>query len=337
MKISASVYSNNSKSLQDLIKELDSTNIDMFHIDFNDEKIEINKVEQDIIKIREVSSTPIDLHIISKYPSKYDDFLKRNKIEYVTYQYENIEEEFVINPIKQTQYGLAITSNTSIDSFERYKKTCDFVLLMTTTPGESGGKFNKINFRKIREFRNVYSSKTIHVDGGVNDEIAFILRILGVSSVVSGSYLVNNDIAKSLLMLKSSVIHSEVKVKEFMLSKEECPILNDTSNFIDVLNKIEEYKFGFVFIEDSKGKFLGLISMADIRKGLINNYENNKEIKINNIINNSPITINENDNINKMLNSTQNHEFLISFIPVINNENELAGSVTFFNLINSES
>ena len=77
--------------------------------------------------------------------------------------------------------------------------------------------------------------------------------------------------------------------------------------------------------------------MADIRKGLINNYENNKEIKINNIINNSPITINENDNINKMLNSTQNHEFLISFIPVINNENELVGSVTFFNLINSES
>ena len=77
--------------------------------------------------------------------------------------------------------------------------------------------------------------------------------------------------------------------------------------------------------------------MADIRKGLINNYENNKEIKINNIINNSPITINENDNINKMLNSTQNHEFLISFIPVINNENELEGSVTFFNLINSES
>ena len=77
--------------------------------------------------------------------------------------------------------------------------------------------------------------------------------------------------------------------------------------------------------------------MADIRKGLINNYKNDKEIKINNIINNNPITINEEDNINKMLNSTQNHEFLISFIPVINNENELVGSVTFFNLINSES
>ena len=81
-------------------------------------KNQSNKIDEDIIKIREVSSTPIDLHIISKYPSKYDDFLKRNKIEYVTYQYENIEEEFVINPIKQTQYGLAITSHTSIDSFE---------------------------------------------------------------------------------------------------------------------------------------------------------------------------------------------------------------------------
>ena len=62
---------------------------------------------------------------------------------------------------------------------------------MTTTPGESGGKFNKINFKKIRDFKNTYPSKKVHIDGGVNDEIAFILRIHGVKSVVSGSYLVN--------------------------------------------------------------------------------------------------------------------------------------------------
>ena len=39
MKISASIYSNKKRSLKDLIKELDSVKIDMFHIDFNDKKI----------------------------------------------------------------------------------------------------------------------------------------------------------------------------------------------------------------------------------------------------------------------------------------------------------
>ena len=48
---------------------------------------------------------------------------------------------------------------------------------MTTTPGESGGKFNKINFNKIREFRKKFPEKNIHIDGGINDELGFIMRI----------------------------------------------------------------------------------------------------------------------------------------------------------------
>ena len=79
MKISASIYSNKNMPLKALINELDSVKIDMLHIDFNDEKTEINKIESDIKEIRKISSTPIDLHIISRKPSKYDDFIKRNK------------------------------------------------------------------------------------------------------------------------------------------------------------------------------------------------------------------------------------------------------------------
>ncbi len=97
MKISASIYSNNDMPLKTLVNELDSVKIDMLHIDFNDEKTEINKIENDIEEIRKISSTPLDLHIISKNPSKYDYFIKRNKIEFVTYQLENINEEFSIS------------------------------------------------------------------------------------------------------------------------------------------------------------------------------------------------------------------------------------------------
>ena len=337
MKISASIYSNNDMPLKTLVNELDSVKIDMLHIDFNDEKTEINKIENDIKEIRKISSTPLDLHIISKNPSKYDDFIKRNKIEFVTYQLENINEEFSISEINQTSFGIAITSNTDLKLFKNYEKFCDFILLMTTTPGESGGSFNHINFKKIRDFKNLFPSKRVYVDGGVNDEIAFILRILGVSSVVSGSFLVKNNIPKSLLKLRSSVINSKLKVKEFMISRDESPIVTFNSSLLETLVKIEDYNFGFTLVEDENKKFIGIVSMADIRKYIINNQNINLKENIKNVINKNPIVIYDDDDINKMLETTQNREFLISFIPVLNKKKKIVGCVTFFNLINSES
>ena len=336
MKISASIYSNKKRSLKDLIKELDSVKIDMFHIDFNDKKIEIEKVENDIIEIRKISKTPIDLHIISAKPSKYNSFIIRNKIEYVTYQEENIKETLSLCDSPSTTFGLAVTSDTSIEKFEDYKSHCEFILLMTTTPGESGGTFNKINFKKIRDFKKKYPSKKVHIDGGVNDEIALILRIHGVKSVVSGSYLVNGDIAKSLLELKSSVSDSDMPVSEFMLIKEELPIIKENEKIEKALEKIEAYDLGFVYVENENNNFTGVMSMADIRKSLIKSLNDFKNLRVKDIKNSEPIIINKDDSINKMLKIIQSHDFLISFVPVISNK-ELVGSVTFFNLIRSES
>ena len=336
MKISASIYSNKKRSLKDLIKELDSVKIDMFHIDFNDKKIEIEKVESDIIEIRKISKTPIDLHIISEKPSKYNSFIIRNKIEYVTYQEENIKETLSLCDSPSTTFGLAVTSDTSIEKFEDYKSHCEFILLMTTTPGESGGTFNKINFKKIRDFKKKYPSKKVHIDGGVNDEIALILRIHGVKSVVSGSYLVNGDIAKSLLELKSSVSDSDMPVSEFMLIKEELPIIKENEKIEKALEKIEAYDLGFVYVENENNNFTGVVSMADIRKSLIKSLNDFKNLRVKDIKNSEPIIINKDDSINKMLKIIQSHDFLISFVPVISNK-ELVGSVTFFNLIRSES
>ena len=338
MKISASIYSNKKKSLQSLIKELDKLKIDMFHIDFNDKKINIEKIKNDIIEIRKISKIPIDLHIISKTPSLYNDFLKKYKIKFVTYQEENIIEKFTIPKIKETSFGISFVSKTSIEKFDKYFNSCDFVLLMTTIPGESGGKFNSLNFNKIRNFKLKYPTKSIHIDGGVNDEIAFILRTLGVKSVVSGSFLVKNNILNALQKIKSSVINSEFKIKEFMITKNESPIvIKEETSFYEILKAIDKHKYGFVFIENKKGKFEGVISMADIRKCLIINFNIVEKINVDNLINKNPITIKEEDSINTMIKSTQNHNFPISFMPVLNNNNNLVGTITFFNLINSES
>ena len=49
------------------------------------------------------------------------------------------------------------------------------------------------------------------------------------------------------------------------------------------------------------------------------------------------ITINENCSIGEMLKIIQKNDFIISFIPIIDNKNKLTGCITFWDLIISES
>lgn len=335
MKISASVYSNKQRTIEDLARELDSCHIDYFHVDCNDDPV----VFEDIKKIRAVSNTPIDLHIISNTPEKYFDNILEHEIEYVSFQYENITGKLNFPKTHKTKFGLALVSDTPIEVFEDYKDDCDFVLIMTTTPGQSGGKFRPDNFKKVRQFRNTFPGKLIEVDGGVNDEVGFILRLMGVNSVVSGSYLVNHEsIATALLHLKSSIIHSDFKVRDFAIGLDNCPVLIE-GNFEmrDVIKKIDDGNLGFTFIADKNGGFTGLSSNADLRRGMLMHLDDLNAITPENIINKSPVTINENRTISELLNLIHSKKFLISFLPVVDDNNKLTGGLSFINLIKSES
>jgi ribulose-phosphate 3-epimerase len=335
MKISASIYSNKERTIEDLAQELDSCHIDYFHVDCNDDPL----VFEDIEKIRKVSNTPIDLHIISDTPEQYFDSILKHEIEYVSFQYENITAKLNLPKTDKTQFGLALVSDTPIEVFEDYKDDCDFVLIMTTTPGQSGGKFRPDNFKKVRQFRNTFPGKSIEVDGGVNDEVGFILRMMGVNSVVSGSYLVNHEsIATALLHLKSSIIHSDFKVKDFAIALENCPVLVDGEFEVkDIIKSIDAGNLGFTFVSDADGGFTGLSSNADVRRGMLKHLDDLNAIASENVINRNPVTINENSTISELLNLIHSKKFLISFLPVVDNTNKLTGGLSFINLIRSES
>lgn len=335
MKISASVYSNKERPLEELVRELDDCHIDLLHIDCNDDP----SVFDDIRQIRTFSKTPIDIHIISDQPEKYFSEIENLKLEYVTFQYENLGAHLTFPESKNTRYGLSIVSDTPVEVFEEYQDQCDFVLLMTTTPGQSGGKFRKDNFRKIRKFRNLFPGVEIHVDGGVNHEVGFILRMLGVHSVVSGSYLVKHkSIGTALLHLKSSSIHSDYKLKDFMIDKEDAPILHESDLDVkNIIRNIDMYKLGFTIIESRDGKLMGLSSNADVRKGLIKHIDDFNAIKPEDIVNFNPVAVDEESSTSELLNLVQQNNFLISFLPVIDKNRMLKGAVTFINLIRSES
>jgi ribulose-phosphate 3-epimerase len=335
LKISASIYSNKTKPLEVLVKELDSVQVDYLHIDCNNDL----GVFDDIKAIGKISKIPIDLHIISAEPEKFYPGIKETGAELVTFQYENITSPINIPPDIKCKLGLAIVSATPIDVFEPYQDHFDFILFMTTIPGKSGGVFNKENFRKIRDFKNRFPGKTIHVDGGVTDEVAFVLRNMGVNSVVSGSYLVSNigDIGRVLHQLRSDNITSRTCISDFMVTREESPAINISASFLETLQSIEDYNYGFTSVTDAGGKLLGIISNADVRKGLLKNANKKPEaIKVTDLINTTPFKINVSSTVSEMLELIKGIKFPILFLPVVDNNNILQGIVTFNNLIKGE-
>lgn len=334
MKISASIYSNKTKPLHELVKELDEVHVEYLHVDCNDDL----SVFDDIKEIRKISKTPIDLHIISSEPQKFFPGIRETGTELVTFQLENLKELLVIPADIKSRIGIALVSETSLDRFAPYETMADFILFMTTTPGKSGGVFNKENFKKIREFKNEFPGKKIHVDGGVTDEVSFVLRNLGVYSVVSGSYLVNADdaIGRALHRLRNDNIQSHTCVSDFMLTGTEVPTVKTSATFLEVLQSIEKYNLGFTSVVNDAGELMGIVSNADVRRGLIRNMQKLDAITLKDVLNANPFKIKASSNVTEMLNFIRNLKATILFLPVVDERNILKGVVVFNNLIKGE-
>lgn len=333
MKISASIYSDKKRSLVEVIEDLVEHQVDLLHVDCNDDLA----VFDDIKTIRSICDLPIDLHIITDNPSKYYQLLEENPVEYITFQHEDLNMPLEIPDSVSGKKGIAIITPTSIDVFEGYK-SFDFILIMATIPGQSGGKFDKINYTKIREFRNKYPGKSIHVDGGVNAEVSFILRNMGVTSAVSGSYLFNAaSVGNALMNLTKREVESHFEVKDFMIPLSESPsVLESEMNVENVLKSIDTGNLGFTMVLGNKGEFKGLISNADVRKGLLNHLDDLNKVTPKNFINTDPIYIEETATVLEMLKLIKRNKFPIMYVPVLNKSGFAVGIVTFVNLIKGE-
>ena len=333
MKISASIYSDKKRPLKEVIADLSGHQIEVLHVDCNDDMGVFNDIQQ----IRTWCNIPIDLHIITENPDKYFDLLKKHPVEYITFQYENLKEPLNIPKDITGKKGIAITTPTGVEVFEGFEEM-DFILIMATIPGQSGGSFDQNNFSKIRKFRSKYPRKSIHVDGGVNAEVSFILRNMGVSLSVSGSYLFSGaSIGNSLMNLTQREIESHYCVGDFMTPLSEAPhtFIENTSTK-SILECVEHGKMGFALICDTNKKLVGLVSSADIRKALLRKIDHISEITPEDLMNCNPISISVEATVVELLQRIKSCTFPIMYLPVIDKSNNAVGIVNFVHLIKGE-
>lgn len=333
MKISASIYSDKKRPLKEVIEDLVQHQVELLHVDCNDEVA----VFEDIQQIRQWCDLPIDLHIITEEPEKYFELLRANPVEYITFQFEQLSTKLEIPKDISGKKGLAVITPTSINVFDAYADF-DFILIMATIPGQSGGVFDAINFSKIRQFRKKYPNKSIHVDGGVNGEVSFILRNMGVSSSVSGSYLFNApSIGHALMNLTKREIESQYQVADFMMPLEECPVVQAENISLQlILETIEKGNLGFCLITNQSGDLKGIVSSADIRKAMLRHLSDLTKIEATDLMNEQPIAIQETATVVELLQKIKKCMFPIMYLPVLKNNGKAAGIVNFAYLIKGE-
>ncbi|TNE54595.1 MAG: CBS domain-containing protein [Bacteroidetes bacterium] len=333
MKISASIYSAGDRDLRSVIQDLEEHHVDLLHVDCNDDPA----VFEDIRKIREWTKIPIDLHLITDRPEFYFPLLRDCPVDYLTFQYESLKEPLKIPSDIQGRKGLAIITPTDVEVFDAYANF-DFILIMATIPGQSGGVFDSENFNKIRAFKKKYPAKSIHVDGGVNGEVSFILRNMGVSASVSGSYMFKApSIGHALMNLTVRNIDSHYHVSDFMVPLEECPrVVSDNMTFLKVLESIERGQLGFTLVIDQQGKLEGIISNADVRKALLRIDADADRLAELEFVNRNALSVNENSTVYEMLELIKRASFPVMYLPVVDEVGKASGIVTFVNLIKGE-
>ena len=333
MKISASIYSDKKRPLKDVVLDLVAHQVDLLHVDCNDDV----SVFEDIKKIRTWCDLPIDLHIITPYPSKYKDLIRDNPVEYVTFQYEDLKEKIEFPSNFTGKKGLAVITPTDVAVFQEYEDF-DFILVMATIPGQSGGVFDTFNFSKIRKFKKMYPAKSVHVDGGVNGEVSFILRNMGVSSSVSGSYLFNGpSIGHALMNLTKRNVESQFVLRDFMIPLAETPVIHESNlTFKIILETIEKGKLGFAIVVQENNEFVGLVSNADVRKSLLNSIDDLTNLNVTSMINRYSVGIQDTATVNEMLQLIKKYAFPITYLPVLDEAKKAVGIVTFVNLIRGE-
>lgn len=151
----------------------------------------------------------MDVHLMVEDPETYAPIFIKNGADLVTFHTEALNNDLTrIQKLLDEIHGLGakggivVKPNTAIEPFESVLKSCDIVLIMSVEPGFGGQKFMTDMLKKVewlkekREALNL--SYRIEIDGGINQDTFRLALNAGCDTLVAGSYVFKNDIAKTI-------------------------------------------------------------------------------------------------------------------------------------------
>lgn len=195
-------------------KMLDESDADYFHLDVMDGRFVPNiSFGMSIIKqLRKTTDKFFDVHLMILEPEKYAEEFKEAGADGLTVHLEAcVHLHRNLQQIRSLgmKTGVAINPSSPVMLLGDVIMDIDMVCLMSVNPGFGGQSFIPHSIQKIKELKELISSRGAHtkieVDGGVSPKNAKEIVAAGADVLVAGNAVFSSDNpAKTISLLKNS-------------------------------------------------------------------------------------------------------------------------------------
>ncbi|MDK2820428.1 MAG: ribulose-phosphate 3-epimerase [Clostridia bacterium] len=314
------------KKFKETLVALSNIGIDLIHYDVSENEKTLSL--DDLSLIYQYTDLPFEVHLSVKNPEMYISKVNMRKKDYFCIHVENKYNLSQLKELKQKlgcNFGLAINVDTPVDALFYAVPEIDYVLFMAAEPGVSGGTFNENVVEKIQQFKQRYPHTKIHVDGGINNLSAALLREVGIDVLVSGSYILkDNNYSKQVAKLVGQNLN--LPLRAIMRCGDELPKVLDESSVNEVAFEIDTKRIGCTCVVNKKNQFLGLITDTDIRKFLINRIDLTN-LQARDIMNPRPYIANPDKTLISVLRKLEQKGLSFTVVPVVAENKQCLGII----------
>jgi len=190
-----------------ILYDIEISRTDYFHIDVMDGEFVPKNTSQFMLKttsvINEISTVPVDVHLMVKNVKEYVDEYLAYEPNIITFHLEAMKDRNdtveMIKYIKKNncKVGISIKPNTDLNEVLDFLPYVHMVLIMTVEPGEGRQGFIAQTLEKVKELKKYLDqnqlSIDIEVDGGINSDTVNIAKEAGANMLVVGTAIINAE------------------------------------------------------------------------------------------------------------------------------------------------
>lgn len=214
VKISASLMCANQLNMSEDVNKLIRSGVDMLHVDIIDGNFadNVSMTVDHVAKLREITSIPIDVHLMVKRPSKYIERLAKAGANFVVIHAES-EENLLdnIELIKSNNMmpGIALNVDTPLDKIINLLNKISLLMFMTVKVGFKGSQFNPEVLIKIKEAKDHIEREKLNLklmaDGSIGPRTIPPLYKSGIRIFVGGTsgLFKKGSFSENLIQMKS--------------------------------------------------------------------------------------------------------------------------------------
>ncbi|MDP4115699.1 MAG: ribulose-phosphate 3-epimerase [Bacteroidota bacterium] len=213
--LAPSILSADFSELRNQIKLVESGGADWIHCDIMDGHFVPNITFGPLIvkKVKEITSLPVDTHLMISNPDLYlEAFIKAGSDYLTVHQEAVIHLDRTLSHIRElgAKAGVSLNPSTPVSSIADVIDKIDLLLIMSVNPGFGGQSFIKNSLKKIKQAVELRSALNadfiIEVDGGMNKLTIKEALDSGCQAFVAGSSVFGaKDIAASAAELKNII------------------------------------------------------------------------------------------------------------------------------------